>query len=174
MLATKYGATYNGFKLLSDCRNWFSADKNDQLGYFPEFANAFYFARGAGPLPLNSASDYGIFSIIMFGDPYILLKQPEYAEDPRMITCIAMWSYMSYGRNGSSAPSIHDIFTGHWTPNSFERAAGYSENEPINAALGVVASQAQSYKTLFENQLTCKEYYIKEAKEKVPSGQQLG
>ena len=57
-----------------------------------------------------------------------------------MIACSAMWSYMSYGRNGSTAPSIHDIFTGHWTPNAFESAAGYSSSSPINAALGVVAS----------------------------------
>lgn len=63
------------------------------------------------------------------------------AEDPRLTACIAMWSYMSYGRNGSSAPSIHDIFTGHWSPNAAESSSGLLATEPINAALSVIVSQ---------------------------------
>lgn len=109
----------------------------------------------------------------MFGEPYILLKFPEYAEDPRMVACIAMWSYMSYGRNGSSAPSIHDIFTGHWSVNAAESAAGYSVSAPINAALGIVASQAQNSNTS-DSALTCRDYFIKSAELTVPSGNNIG
>jgi len=45
---------------------------------------------------------------------------------------------MSYGVNGTTGPSIHDIFTGHWTPNADETAAGLTTSQPINAALAVV------------------------------------
>ena len=64
-----------------------------------------------------------------------------------------MWGYMGYGLNGSSGPSIHDIFTGHWIPNEAELAAGYIK--PINAALGVVASRHANNpdKTLKCNQI---------------------
>lgn len=55
-----------------------------------------------------------------------------------MVALVAMWRYMSYGVNGTTGPSIHDIFTGHWTPNADETAAGLTTSQPINAALAVV------------------------------------
>lgn len=56
-----------------------------------------------------------------------------------------MWGYMGYGLDGSSGPSIHDIFTGHWTPNAEETAAGFTT--PVNAAMGVIASRHQKNPT---------------------------
>lgn len=90
-----------------------------------------------------------------------------------MIACSAMWSYMSYGRNGSTAPSIHDIFVGRWTPNTAESAAGYLSTQPINAVLGVVASQAQK-STGNGMDATCLDFYIKKAESTVQNGRNLG
>ncbi len=85
----------------------------------------------------------------------MLAKSPYYVEDPRLLVITAMWSYMGYGLNGSNGPSIHDIFTGHWTPNNAESAAGYST--PINAALGVVASR---HALNPDKTKTCKDIFV--------------
>lgn len=52
-----------------------------------------------------------------------------------------MWGYMSIGRYGSSAPSIHDVMTGHWTPNAAESASGLRASEPFNAMMSIIISQ---------------------------------
>lgn len=122
---------------LSDCTNWQNPQTNDVLGQFAEYKNAYYFARGTNPLPLIGARDYGNFSQVLL-EKNVLLENPSFAEDPRLITLIAMWRYMSYGVNGTSGPSIHDIFTEHWTPNTFEAAAGLIASNKVNAALAVV------------------------------------
>lgn len=79
-----------------------------------------------------------MFSQVLLTNKTFLLKNPSYAEDPRMVTLVAMWRYMSYDVNKSTGPSIHDIFTGNWTPNPAETAAGLKVNEPVNSALAVV------------------------------------
>jgi hypothetical protein len=61
---------------------------------------------------------------------------------------------MGYGLNGSNGPSIHDIFTGHWQPNSAEQAAGFISQ--VNAAMGVVAQRHQKNPT---KSLTCTDIF---------------
>jgi len=84
----------------------------------------------------------------------VLAKSPYYVEDPRLLVITAMRGYIGYGLNSSNGPSIHDIFTGHWTPNAAEQAAGYTS--PINAALGVVASRHASNP---DKTKTCKDVF---------------
>lgn len=87
-------------------------------------------------MPLKGAEMYGIFSQVMLGDKYVFLKNPTLVEDPRMTISVSMWGYMGYF---SSAPSIHDIFTGHWNSlTNGELEAGFSNTSIINAALAVI------------------------------------
>jgi hypothetical protein len=135
---TPYATLLSG-KNLETCRAWTNKTTPNSFSQYPENAKAMYFARGCGPIELKGASNYGKFSFLFLGDESILLTQPEYAEDPRILTSIAMYSYMGYGINGSNAPSIHDMFTGYWTPNAAETTAGYSSTTIVNSMMGVVA-----------------------------------
>jgi hypothetical protein len=110
---------------LADCTYWQNPKENDVLGQFAEYKTAYYFNRGSAPLPLLGARDYAQFSQVLL-EKNVLLENPSLAEDPRLTTLIAMWRYMSYGVRNTTGPSIHDIFTGHWTPNAAEAAAGLS------------------------------------------------
>lgn len=65
-----------------------------------------------------------------------------------------MWRYMGYGVNGTTGPSIHDIFTGHWTPNAAEAAAGLVASNKVSAALAVVYDSKYG-----DLGLSCAEYY---------------
>lgn len=66
-----------------------------------------------------------------------------------------MWRYMSYGVNGTTGPSIHDIFTGNWTPNAAEQAAGLTASNKVNAALAVVYDSLPGN----DGKKSCSEYY---------------
>lgn len=152
--AAGQGLDLNTGLTMADCTHWINPLANDVSSQYPEFKTAYYFARGSNPLPLIGARDYGMFSQNVL-EKEVLLEKPDLAEDPRLTTLIAMWRYMSYGVNGTTGPSIHDIFTGHWTPNAEELAAGLTASNKVNAALAVV------YDSLPGNDGTksCAEYY---------------
>jgi hypothetical protein len=122
-----------GRKTPQQCAHWGTA-ANDAFKQFPEYKTAAYFSVGGGPIPLIGSADYGMFSQVMLGNKYVLLENPEYATDPRLLAAIPMWRYMSYQSN---APSFHDIVTGHWTPDKAETDAGLKSTETTNAIFAV-------------------------------------
>jgi len=130
------GGNFNG-KTDVICKQWAAAVNNPQA-QFAEYPNAWYFARGPMPLPLIGARDYGEFSQVFFGKKQTLLQNPALVGDPRLALIVAVRSYMSYGLRDSDGPSVHDIFTGHWTPNADEVAAGLDAKKPVDAMLAVV------------------------------------
>lgn len=136
------------------CQYWKDPTAPDPNSAAPEYQGAYYFSRGAGPLPLVGPAVYSQFSSLLFGERQVLAKSPYYVEDPRLIVLAAMWSYMGYGQNGSSGPSIHDIFTGHWQTSSTEASAGFIT--PVNSVMGVVASRHSTNPTKTK---TCSEVF---------------
>lgn len=49
---------------------------NDDIDVFPEYKNAYYFARGTSPFPLIGARDYGQFSQVLLSKKTFLLENP--------------------------------------------------------------------------------------------------
>ena len=94
----------------------------DPLAQYPEIDGQYYFARGAGPLPLVGAADYGRFSEWVFGDKMRLLEYPNMIfDEPSLAIGVAVWRYMGVF---SKAPSLHDIVVGAWQPTAAEAAHG--------------------------------------------------
>jgi hypothetical protein len=55
-------------KSLLACKYWKDPTAPDQYSASPEYAGAFYFSRGAGPLPLIGPEPYSKLSLLLFGE----------------------------------------------------------------------------------------------------------
>lgn len=82
---------------------------------WPPVSGVQYYGRG--PFQLTWNFNYGPYSSIAFnGDKNVLLKNPDLvATDGRLSMMSAFWFYMT---PQSPKPSMHDIVTGYWVPNS--------------------------------------------------------
>jgi len=55
-------------KSLLSCKYWKDPNAPDQYSASPEYAGAFYFSRGAGPLPLIGPELYSKLSVLLYGE----------------------------------------------------------------------------------------------------------
>ena len=90
---------------------------------WPCYPGAKYYGRGAKQLSYNY--NYGSFSDTMFGDVDVLLTNPErVAQEGWLAISSAFWFYMT---PQSPKPSMHEVVTGFWVPNSYDLQAGISQ-----------------------------------------------
>jgi len=95
-------------------------DSSWQATKWPCPAGLSYHGRGAKQLTHNY--NYGPFSTAMFGDSAILLNDPDrIIRDGWLAFSSAFWFYMT---PQPPKPSMHDVVTGRWQPNSHDSAAG--------------------------------------------------
>lgn len=88
---------------------------------FPAYPGKQYYGRG--PLQLSWNYNYGMFSRSMFGDEKIVLNSPELvATNGTIAFRAAIWFYMT---PQNPKPSMHDIATGFWVPNTQDTNAGF-------------------------------------------------
>jgi len=91
---------------------------------YPCQAGQKYFGRGAKPL--LGSREYGEFSKVAYGDVHVLLEDPGLlVRDGWTAFASAIWFYMT---PHPPMPSMHDVVTGRWHPNSFDAAAGRSQS----------------------------------------------
>ncbi|WP_184541631.1 chitinase [Mucilaginibacter sp. FT3.2] len=77
---------------------------------------------GRGPMQLSYNGNYGYASNCIFGDPKILLNNPELVEtDPVVAFKAAIYFWMT---PETHKPSAHDVMTGKWQPNAVDKANG--------------------------------------------------
>lgn len=95
----------------------------------------FYYARGAGPLPVRGPAAYTEFSKAIFGDEATLGATPELllTWGPRfgnlykggkvgaLPWAVALWRYVT--PQHPFLPSMHEVVSGHWTPRAHEVTA---------------------------------------------------
>jgi len=78
--------------------------------------------QGRGPVQLSWNYNYGAFSKALYGDPSVLLDNPNsVAEDPELSYKSAMWFWMTAQ---SPKPSCHEVMTGGWTPSAQDGSQG--------------------------------------------------
>ena len=116
---------------------------------YPCFSGQNYYGRGAKQLSYNF--NYGLFSRFVFDDATVLLKQPDrVAQEGWLAISSAIWFYMM---PQPPKPSIHDVVTGKWQPNSADLAANIqagfgATTNIINGAMecgsGSESNQSQS------------------------------
>lgn len=94
-----------------------------------------YYARGAGPIPLVGAAEYGAFSKAMTGSEGAFALTPEAllgygvrwgawrgAPVGVMPMAVALWRYVTPAAD--TLPSVHEVATGMWVPSTAEKASG--------------------------------------------------
>jgi hypothetical protein len=87
---------------------------------YPPVAGKKYYGRG--PMQLSYNGNYGLASNCIFGDPKILLNNPELVEtDPVVAFKAAIYFWMS---PETHKPSAHDVMTGTWQPNAVDKTKG--------------------------------------------------
>jgi hypothetical protein len=100
-----------------------------------QVAAKFYYARGAGPLPVRGPAAYTEFSKAIFGDEATLGATPEVllTWGPRfgnlyrggavgaLPWAVALWRYVT--PQHPYLPSMHEVVSGHWTPRAHEVTA---------------------------------------------------
>lgn len=97
-------------------------DGSWQSEKWPCPAGVSYYGRGAKQLTHNY--NYGPFSTSMFGEPAVLLNDPDrIIRDGWLAFASAFWFYMT---PQPPKPSMHDVVTGRWQPNEHDIAAGRS------------------------------------------------
>lgn len=78
-----------------------------------------YYGRGSKQLSWNY--NYGAFSAAMFGDPSVLLQDPERVADTWLNFASAIWFFVT---PQPPKPSMLHLVDGTWTPNSADLASG--------------------------------------------------
>ncbi|MEN0055912.1 MAG: chitinase [Mucilaginibacter sp.] len=87
---------------------------------YPPVAGKKYYGRG--PMQLSYNGNYGLASNCIFGDPKILLNNPDLVEtDPVVAFKAAIYFWMT---PETHKPSAHDVMTGKWQPNAVDKAKG--------------------------------------------------
>jgi len=94
-----------------------------------------FYARGAGPIPLVGAAEYGAFSKAITGSEGAFALTPEAllsygvrwgawrgAPLGVMPMAVALWRYVTPAAD--TLPSVHEVATGMWTPSAAETKAG--------------------------------------------------
>jgi hypothetical protein len=101
-------------------------ESNTSLSYiaesdeYPPVAGKKYYGRG--PMQLSYNGNYGLASNCIFGDPKILLNNPDLVEtDPVVAFKAAIYFWMT---PETHKPSAHDVMTGKWQPNAVDKAKG--------------------------------------------------
>jgi len=91
--------------------------------HFPPVPGRSY--HGRGPIQLSWNFNYGLASVILFGDKNILLNTPELvAQSGKVGFMTALWFWMT---PQPPKPSCHDVILGNWTPTARDIAAGRTE-----------------------------------------------
>jgi len=101
------------------CSGYTAWDENNLEWWPPVEGAGIYHGRGAKQLTWNY--NYGPFSLLMTGDKMTFLNNPELVEDPKYALSAAIWFYMT---PQSPKPSMHDVVTGCWKPNSHDYSQG--------------------------------------------------
>jgi hypothetical protein len=87
---------------------------------YPAVKGKTYYGRG--PMQLSYNGNYGYASNCIFGDPKILLNNPELVEkDPVVAFKAAIYFWMT---PETHKPSAHDVMTGKWQPTANDKAHG--------------------------------------------------
>lgn len=90
---------------------------------YPAVAGQKYYGRG--PLQLSYNGNYGFASTVIFGNPDILLNQPDLvARDPVLSFKTAIYFWMT---PQNRKPSAHTVMSGEWKPSAEEKALGYAQ-----------------------------------------------
>merc|ERR1719189_1762981 len=77
-----------------------------------------YYGRGAKQLSWNY--NYGAFSSAMFGDPMVLLKNPDLVATTWLNFAASMWFFVT---PQPPKPSMLQVLDGSWTPNAHDLAS---------------------------------------------------
>jgi len=96
------------------CATWNSWIKEA----YPCIAGKKYFGRGAKQLSWNY--NYGAFSNAMYGDPLVLLKNPELVATTWLNFAATMWFFVT---PQPPKPSMLQVVEGTWKPNGVDSAA---------------------------------------------------
>ena len=88
------------------------------LKIFPCSPGQLYYGRGAKQLPWNY--NYGAFSQAMYGDPRVLLDNPDLVATTWLNFASGIWFFVT---PQPPKPSMLDIVSGSWQPNEAEIAA---------------------------------------------------
>jgi len=94
-----------------------------------------FYARGAGPIPLVGAAEYGAFSKAITGSESAFALAPETllgygvrwgawrgAPLGVMPMAVALWRYVTPAAD--TLPSVHEVATGMWAPSALETKSG--------------------------------------------------
>lgn len=92
--------------------NWVSAA-------YPCSPGKQYYGRGAKQLSWNY--NYGAFSTAMYGDPTVLLEDPDLVADTWLNFASAIWFFVT---PQPPKPNMLHLVDGTWSPNSEDLAAG--------------------------------------------------
>lgn len=104
-----------GCDYTSSCSGWIQEA-------FPCATGKKYFGRGSKQVSYNF--NYGPFSKVLFGDVTVLLNDPDrVSREGWLAVASGFWFFMT---PQSPKPSIHEIITGFWVPNTLDKAAGFS------------------------------------------------
>lgn len=112
------GSYDDGLMLIheSNTSNTYISDSDE----YPPVAGKKYYGRG--PMQLSYNGNYGYASNCIFGDPKILLNNPELVEtDPVVAFKAAIYFWMT---PETHKPSAHDVMTGKWQPTANDKAHG--------------------------------------------------
>ena len=87
-------------------------------GMYPCTAGQKYYGRGAKQLSWNY--NYGAFSNAMYGDPQVLLDDPDRVATTWLNFAATMWFYVT---PQPPKPSMLEVVDGSWVPNAADTAA---------------------------------------------------
>ena len=88
------------------------------IGLYPCTSGQKYYGRGAKQLSWNY--NYGAFSNAMYGDPQVLLDDPDRVATTWLNFAATMWFYVT---PQPPKPSMLEVVDGTWVPNAVDRAA---------------------------------------------------
>lgn len=111
---SELGCESGGCEYRSTCSGWIQEA-------FPCADGKRYYGRGAKQVSYNF--NYGPFSKVIFGDVKVLLNDPDrVAREGWLAVASGFWFYMT---PQSPKPSIHEVVTGFWVPNSKDAASNF-------------------------------------------------
>jgi len=132
------------------------ASSNWSATAWPPASGQQYYGRG--PFQLSWNYNYGPFSAQAYADITTLLNNPGLvAENGDLAILSALWFYMT---PASPKPSMHDVVTGFWQPNSVDAGQGITSgfgttiniiNGGLECGKGTPTSQAQSRQEAYAN-----------------------
>ena len=101
--------------------------------------------HGRGPLQISWNYNYGLISSLIYGDPKILLEEPEQVSEKGKVGYMSAIAYWMLPQG--SKPSCHQVMQKEWKPNQKHKNLGMKEAS-FGVTINIIHGKAESNKTI--------------------------